>query len=615
MKQKTLYVLLLAVLFLALAVAGSDAKAPRPVKEGTTPVKPAVAQIARPVQEPATQAAPEQIQPAVPEDISADLLTGEKIDWQVLSSGGRDGNSTNFKLNGTISQTAVDPGSSTNFKLNSGFWQDFGEAAPCLCKPGDANGSGIHNIQNRNNSAIGLVGFLLGDQELIHAAIDDPKQGYRAQMEKGVQSDGVWCEGAWGYHFFTIEGIWPLAEAARNCGIDLYGEKLKSLFDAPFALVMPNFNLPNFNDSGETGIRGHADLYELGYARYHNPGYGAILAQSSRHGSLALYFGVDEIPKAGLQTLGSHNATGSGYAMLRRGADDQATWVCLKYGPHGGGHGHFDKLSFILYARGHIIGVDAGTKRYASPLHKDWDKTTVAHNTLVVDQESQQPAQGKCLAFGKEKDVDFAVADAGPIYEGVRFTRAMAMLNENLVVVVDQIRSEQEHTYDIAYHQRGEWGSIPTGQPWATQDVNGYRRLKDATTRSTADGIILSTDLGVNWRPAIALGAGDKTEIITATGVGKNTEDPVPVAIFRRKTRETAFVWAVALDGAEARFQTLSVCGESGADAPPFEAVAVQVTAGSGPAWTLLVNPDAHPVRASLPDGSAWSSKAVFSVR
>ncbi|MCX6828680.1 MAG: hypothetical protein NT002_05295 [candidate division Zixibacteria bacterium] len=148
MKQKTLYVLLLAVLFLALAVAGSDAKAPRPVKEGTTPVKPAVAQIARPVQGPATQAAPEQIQPAVPEDISADLLTGEKIDWQVLSSGGTDGNSTNFKLKGTVSQTAVGPGSSTNFKLNSGFWQDFGEAAPCLCKPGDANGSGIHNIQD-----------------------------------------------------------------------------------------------------------------------------------------------------------------------------------------------------------------------------------------------------------------------------------------------------------------------------------------------------------------------------------------------------------------------------------------------------------------------------------
>ena len=80
----------------------------------------------------------------------------------------------------------------------------------------------IHNIQCHRNSAVGLVGLLLGDQRLIDHAIDGIS-GYRANMAQGVQADGVWCEGAWGYHFFTIGGTWPLTEAARNCGINLYG--------------------------------------------------------------------------------------------------------------------------------------------------------------------------------------------------------------------------------------------------------------------------------------------------------------------------------------------------------------------------------------------------------
>src|SRR5207248_6927959 len=38
---------------------------------------------------------------------------------------------------------------------------------------------GIHNIQCRENSAIGQVGFLLNDRKLIALAIDNPQYGYR----------------------------------------------------------------------------------------------------------------------------------------------------------------------------------------------------------------------------------------------------------------------------------------------------------------------------------------------------------------------------------------------------------------------------------------------------
>ena len=57
---------------------------------------------------------------------------------------------------------------------------------------------GIHNIQCHHNSAIGLVGLLLGDEKLIARAIDDPANGYRHQMEEGVLGDGMWREGSSG---------------------------------------------------------------------------------------------------------------------------------------------------------------------------------------------------------------------------------------------------------------------------------------------------------------------------------------------------------------------------------------------------------------------------------
>lgn len=63
---------------------------------------------------------------------------GEQIDWQVISSGGGDGASTNFRLSGTIGQTAVGSGASSSYQVYQGYWQDF-EAGECCVLRGDLN--------------------------------------------------------------------------------------------------------------------------------------------------------------------------------------------------------------------------------------------------------------------------------------------------------------------------------------------------------------------------------------------------------------------------------------------------------------------------------------------
>ncbi len=472
---------------------------------------------------------------------------------------------------------------------------------------------GIHNIQCRHNSAIGLVGFLIGDQKLISEAIDG-EYGFRAQMEQGVLDDGMWHEGSSGYHYFTIAGLWPLAEAARNCGIDLYGRKFHSMFDGPLSLAMPNFSLPNFNDSGIVPLQSEADFYELAFARFHDPVYASIISPGNRRGRLALLYGETNLTSAALTAPNTHNSPASGYAIIERGTGDDATWLGIKYGPHGGGHGHPDKNHFILYAHGDVLAPDAGTHAYGSPLHAGWDKTTLAHNTLLMDETSQEPAQGKCIAFGSQGGVDYSITDAGPIYPGVRFIRTAAMLSQGLVLFVDQVQASEPHTFDIAYHQFGAWQDLPPGSPWSSPSHGGFRYFTRTTVRPLG-GDCLTLKTRVNDRePAIVIAGGDSTQIITGYGILKTTEDHVPLVLQRRKAQRTAFVWAVSVDGTPVKLAVSDVSNPAGVPLSHDEALLVRVT-NHEHGWSVLVNPSKKDVSATSPGGQTWRSTDAISLR
>lgn len=472
----------------------------------------------------------------------------------------------------------------------------------------------VHNIQCWMNSAVGSVGFLLGDAELIWRAIEDPIRGYRTQMAKGVGPGGMWYEGSWHYHWFTISAVWNLTEAARNSGIDLYGDAYKRMFDAPLRFAAPNWKLPAFNDGFENDLRPRGYVYELGYARYRDPDYLPLLSQTKRDRDMSLWFGEDLAGNTERAAWQSFNDTETGYAVLARGDGEQATWLCLDYGPHGGGHGHPDKLGFVLSARGQTVGLDPGTFRYGLPLQGGWYKTTLAHNTLLVDQNPQRPAEGSCLAFGSDAGVDFVMADAGKIHNDVSFVRSVALVDQDLLVFVDQVRGSKEHTLDIAYHTPGTWRDLPEGMSWAIPDTIGYRYMQNATTRPAADGIVLRTQVDSSWATAIGLAGGVETEVITATGVGKHTEDRVPMVIYRRRATETAFGWCVALDGTVPEMRWLDVTDENGETAKDSQAAALEIRSADG-MKVLLANPDGTTMTVLLEDGTSWQTAERFAVR
>jgi hypothetical protein len=69
------------------------------------------------------------------------------IDWQVVSSGGTEGESASYQLGGTAGQTATESGTSATYTVLHGFWQDFG-GGEVICEPGDADGSGFVDIDD-----------------------------------------------------------------------------------------------------------------------------------------------------------------------------------------------------------------------------------------------------------------------------------------------------------------------------------------------------------------------------------------------------------------------------------------------------------------------------------
>ena len=452
----------------------------------------------------------------------------------------------------------------------------------------------IHNIQCWKNSAVGLTGLLIGDMKLVDEALNGPS-GYFQQMAKGVLGDGAWFEGAWGYHFYTISAVAHLTEGALHSGIDLYGAEFKRMFDAPIALAMPNLELPAFNDSHQISVPVQAGLYEIAYARYKDDRYRLVLTRSRRDSDAALLAGRDAGASMTEWIPASRNFPASGVAVLAAGKGSNATWLCLDYGPHGGGHGHPDKLGFVLYGAGRVIAPDPGTANYGVPIQAGWYRTTIAHNTLTVDGQSQKPAEGKCDAFVATGGFSAVSATAGKIYSDVSFRRTIALIGENVVVFIDQVRSTNEHTFDLAYHNVGRFSEPLPGQAFPVVTNAGYSYFRDAKSTSGLHGFETIFDFGGDNRVRWAMAGGQPTTFITATGVGAHTEDRVPLVIARATGTEMHRFWCVTVGR---KPEPISLAEEPltrTASARGAEALAVRVKAGPT-THIVVVNPIGEPI-------------------
>lgn len=334
----------------------------------------------------------------------------------------------------------------------------------------------LSNWQTWHNAAIAMTGFALEDDKLVNEAYAEPENGFVAQITQGAAADGVWWEGAWGYHFFTLQPMLYLAELGERVNLAPYAHtNLRAMLTAPLALAMPDGSLPPFNDDAGTTLASRAWLYEIGYQRYHDPAMLTVLrgARDWR----ALLWGAENLPTAPTQVLPSVVLPQAGYAILRAGDD---RYLALDFGAHGGGHGHFDKLGYVAFALGRELALDPGTRSYAAAAHTTWDRATIAHNTIVVDEQNQLEATGSLQRFVGFSNFGLAIADAGGAYKSAAITRTLALTPDywlDLTRVASLDRAA--HRFDWIYHNPGSLTTPHTLAPYTLPPKNGYEHLKN----------------------------------------------------------------------------------------------------------------------------------------
>jgi rubrerythrin len=406
--------------------------------------------------------------------------------------------------------------------------------------------SGKSNWQTWHNTALFYAGMVLGDKQMVSQAFLDSENGFMTQMKISVLPEGMWYENSWGYHYYTLGALTIMASGAKRLGIDIYShEMLHKMYLIAFDYLMSDGSLPRFGDAVNDSPD-NPGVNEEAYSWYGDERLLSTLGDKPTWD--AIICGRDLSKKAEKPFPVSKLIPGSGHAILSTKGEGKLT-AAITFGPYGGFHGHFDKLSFVFFGYGNELGIDPGraaSQAYRLPVHSAWYKATTGHNAVLVDGMGQKAATGNLISFKSSDYYVVAAADAGPAFENVTHKRFL-LLGPDYLCVIDRLASAdgKEHTFDWLYHNTGSnaetgWksikeipGKVPDGYAYL-QDIKSLKSENKKVIQISFFNDSLSNNLTMISSP------GDL--YFTATGPFSGVTDRACVFIARRKGINVNFV-------------------------------------------------------------------------
>lgn len=370
----------------------------------------------------------------------------------------------------------------------------------------------IHNFTCWHNAAIATIGRVAGRADLVRFALEGDL-GQRAQLRQGMLGDGLWFEGSMSYHFYSVWALLMSALVFRHeASTDITADAAvpKSLL-APIQCAHPDGTLPATNDCWYFtsilgacchGVPPAADFYEIAYALYGDPVFASTLHRAyravPRDGVYALLFGVETLPPVPLPTRVSLHLPYSGLAVLR---PVDGVELLLKCGPHGGHHGHPDKLSISGWAQEWRFSPDLGTPGYGVASLETWYRQTLSHNTVLIDGESQPAVDGRIERF--KSDLVVATVE----WEGVKLRRTVHARPEYFIDRFE-VDCVTPRCIDWIYHNAGALTSdAPAREVNSIAGGVAYRHLSRINERTATRPFCLQwRDGGFGlqlWMPAV----------------------------------------------------------------------------------------------------------------
>ncbi len=320
------------------------------------------------------------------------------------------------------------------------------------------------------DAVLGLLGFVLDDDQLLTRALDGPA-GFRAHLEQAILADSFEYEATPYYHNFVLLAYLLLAEASVGNGVDLYalqgpsGQSIQKMGLVLARIAWPDGALPDLSDGSYwPGSIYAPELYQslrILHSRMPHPEPAwllrATLAQKPSPERLRWTQILYELPQpeGGPRPPQGHTVLPyAGIALLRHSRD---LAVCLPFGPHRASHHHFDRLSLNIWP----FAQDPGCPLYGAPARRDWYQQSYAHNTVVVDSRSHAPSGGRLVDWQDGPAGCHLTLAAPDAYPGIHFQREVRVTQAG---VEDRttLKAGERHVYDWLLHVDGQL-VLPSG--------------------------------------------------------------------------------------------------------------------------------------------------------
>jgi hypothetical protein len=383
----------------------------------------------------------------------------------------------------------------------------------------------IHNHATWAAAGVGLSGYLLGDRDLVDKALlgldKSGKAGFLRQLDLLFSPDGYYAEGPY-YQRYALQPfvVFAAAIAANDPGRQIFdyrdGIVLKAVRTA-IDLTHDGLFLP-INDAMPDKSLRTEELYHavaIAYAATKDPAYLSIADWQGRTvltpagQALAADLAAGKAkPWTFASRLLSDGPEGKDGALvlLRTRADPTGPLLVAKNSVQGMGHGHFDRLNWLYYDETGAVVTDYGAARFLNveakrggrylPENDSWASATIAHNTLVVDEQSHfagdwkagEKAGTRQLAVALDGPTRYSIGEIDGAYKDVRIRRALLLVEvEGLAnpLVLDLLRATGggRHRYDLPLHFSGHIidSDIAFDRKLAERPVlgkaNGYQHL------------------------------------------------------------------------------------------------------------------------------------------
>ena len=385
--------------------------------------------------------------------------------------------------------------------------------------PANQNRGALSNWFSYHNAAIGMAAVSTNNLSMMEESLNQ-WNGLYHQLGNGFDEDGLWHEGSIAYHNYTLTAMAINIDAARYFDIELanYSWTTKSgspmVIYEPFVshltLIKPDGTFPRLNDDIQgTDLSSIRDLLEFTNRNWPKKVPSSLLQQArDMNDFLSLRSSLWMVPINHSSTnLTSLNYESFGLSIIRH----NDMYVLLDYGPHGGWHGHYDKLNIEVASGKTNLISDPGTVVYSLPSSRDWYRTSLAHSLPFIGFENQPETTGHLLNHNFSNDFSFVMAqysDESAFMNITRFILVLETIQYGDVIIdvshwsglTPQIATQTYHFDNtLQWTSDGEYGNSSSGL-----DLYPYAHLDRIEVNQT-----LEFNSGPYWNAVLHLSEGN----------------------------------------------------------------------------------------------------------